>query len=93
MRLGVGQSEGTVSEVVDMVVVLISPNQGDELQGIKRGLMELADLIVVTKSDGNLIPEARMTQAEFVSASKFMKHRFKVWKPPVRKFAAVSGQT
>lgn len=74
-----------MANIVDMVVVLISPTHGDEVQGIKRGLMELADLIVVTKSDGDLQGAARITQAEFVSSMKLMRPRWPgVWKPKVR---------
>lgn len=79
-----GQSEAAVANIVDMVVVLIAPAHGDELQGIKRGLMELADLVVVTKSDGDLQAAARITQSEFISALKFMRPRWSgVWKPKV----------
>ena len=52
--VGVGQSETAVADMVDMFIVLVSPGGGDELQGIKRGIMELADLVVVTKADGDL---------------------------------------
>ena len=52
--VGVGQSETAVSEMVDLFVLLVSPGGGDDLQGIKRGVMELADLILVTKADGEL---------------------------------------
>ena len=52
--VGVGQSEVTVSDVVDMVVLLVAPGGGDELQGMKKGIVELAHLIVVNKADGDL---------------------------------------
>ena len=51
--VGVGQSEITVAEMVDMFIVLLQPGSGDELQGIKRGIMEMADTIVINKADGD----------------------------------------
>ena len=57
--VGVGQSEVAVADLVDLFVLLASPGGGDELQGIKRGIMELADLVVVTKADGDLLPRPR----------------------------------
>src|SRR5690606_18685862 len=57
--VGVGQSELAVADLVDLFVLLASPGGGDDLQGIKRGIMELADLIVVTKADGDLATAAR----------------------------------
>ena len=56
--VGVGQSETAVADMTDLFVLLQSPGGGDDLQGIKRGVMELADLLVVTKADGDLIPAA-----------------------------------
>ncbi len=57
--VGVGQSETSVADMVDMFLLLLAPGGGDELQGIKRGIMELADLIVVNKADGDLVPRRR----------------------------------
>lgn len=57
--VGVGQSETAVEDMVDMYVLLASPAGGDELQGIKRGVVELADLIIVNKADGELVNAAR----------------------------------
>ncbi|HEY9556375.1 MAG TPA: methylmalonyl Co-A mutase-associated GTPase MeaB, partial [Acidimicrobiales bacterium] len=57
--VGVGQSEVAVADLVDLFVLVASPAGGDELQGIKRGIMELADLIIVNKADGELLPAAR----------------------------------
>ena len=82
--VGVGQSELAVSEMVDMFVLLISPGSGDELQGIKRGIMEVADLIVVTKDDGDLKAAAKRMKSEYLSASKFLRsRRAPLWKPKV----------
>lgn len=63
--VGVGQSETAVEDMVDMYVLLASPAGGDELQGIKRGVVELADLIVVNKADGELINAARRVRIHF----------------------------
>ena len=83
--VGVGQAELTVSEMVDMFVLLISPASGDELQGIKRGIMEVADLIIITKDDGDLKAAARKTKTEYTSASKFLRSKkSSLWKPKVR---------
>src|SRR5690348_14604418 len=63
--VGVGQSETAVSEMVDLFVLLLAPGGGDDLQGIKRGVMELADLVIVTKADGELAAVARRTEADY----------------------------
>ncbi|KRZ49842.1 UDP-glucose:glycoprotein glucosyltransferase 1 [Trichinella nativa] len=81
--VGVGQSESAVANIADMVVLLLSPALGDELQGIKRGIMEIADLILVTKADGDLLNQARLTRAEFSSALKYSRSRFHCWRPQV----------
>ena len=66
--VGVGQSETQVADLTDMVLLLVPPAGGDELQGIKRGIVEVADLIVVNKTDGNLIPVAKRSQREYQRA-------------------------
>ncbi|XP_056890486.1 methylmalonic aciduria type A protein, mitochondrial isoform X2 [Takifugu flavidus] len=77
--VGVGQSEFAVADMVDMFVLLIPPAGGDELQGIKRGIIERADLVVVTKSDGDLVVPARRIQAEYTSALKLLRRQSKSW--------------
>ena len=62
--VGSGQSDVAVAELVDVFVLLVPPAGGDELQGIKRGIMELADVVVVTKADGDLVPAANRTAAD-----------------------------
>ncbi|KAI4893946.1 hypothetical protein NFI96_018676 [Prochilodus magdalenae] len=81
--VGVGQSEFAVADMVDLFVLLIPPAGGDELQGIKRGIIEKADLVVVTKSDGELVVPARKIQAEYTSALKLLRKKSKTWKPKV----------
>uniref|UniRef100_A0A8W4FIA0 Metabolism of cobalamin associated A n=1 Tax=Sus scrofa TaxID=9823 RepID=A0A8W4FIA0_PIG len=89
---GVGQSEFAVADMVDMFVLLLPPAGGDELQGIKRGIIEMADLVAVTKSDGDLIVPARRIQAEYVSALKLLRGRSGVWRPKVIRISARSGE-
>jgi len=71
--VGVGQSELAVADLVDLFVLLASPGGGDDLQGIKRGIMELADLVVVTKADGDLEAAARHAAADLKRALHMMR--------------------
>lgn len=73
--VGVGQSELAVADLVDLFVLLASPSGGDDLQGIKRGIMELADLVVVTKADGELEPAARHAAADLRRALQLLRPR------------------
>src|SRR5690348_3211909 len=75
--VGIGQSETAVADMTDLFVVLVAPAGGDDLQGIKRGVMELADLLIVTKADGELLPVAKRTEADYRMAMHLMqpKHR------------------
>ena len=66
--VGVGQSEVAVAGMVDLFVLLLAPGGGDELQGVKRGIVELADLLVVNKADGDLEAAARRTATDYASA-------------------------
>ena len=70
--VGVGQSETTVAAMTDIFVLLLSPGAGDELQGIKRGIVELADLVLVNKADGDLSDAARRTAAEYGNALRML---------------------
>ena len=81
--VGVGQSETAVADMTDMFVLLLLPAGGDELQGIKRGIMELADLVLVNKADGEQTNSANQTMAYYRSALHFMKSRFASWQPQV----------
>ena len=73
--VGVGQSETLVAEMTDVFVLLLAPGGGDELQGVKRGIMEIADLIVVNKADGALAAAAEATRAEYAGALRLMRRR------------------
>ncbi|XP_067408047.1 methylmalonic aciduria type A protein, mitochondrial isoform X1 [Emydura macquarii macquarii] len=90
--VGVGQSEFAVADMVDMFVLLLPPAGGDELQGIKRGIIEMADLVAVTKADGDLVVPARRIQAEYVSAMKLLRKRSKNWRPKVMRISAKTGE-
>ncbi|XP_053559682.1 methylmalonic aciduria type A protein, mitochondrial [Bombina bombina] len=90
--VGVGQSEFAVADMVDMFVLLLPPAGGDELQGIKRGIVEMADLVAITKADGDLLIPARKIQTEYVSAMKLLRKRSKTWKPQVMRISAKSGE-
>ncbi|XP_069098712.1 methylmalonic aciduria type A protein, mitochondrial isoform X2 [Pleurodeles waltl] len=90
--VGVGQSEFAVADMVDMFVLLLPPAGGDELQGIKRGIIEMADLVAITKADGDLLVPARRIQAEYVSAMKLLRKRSKLWRPQVMRISAKNGE-
>lgn len=90
--VGVGQSETSVADMVDMFLLLLAPGGGDELQGIKRGIMELADLIVVNKADGDLVPAARRAQVEYQAALHLMRPKNAGWTPHVLLASALKGE-
>lgn len=73
--VGVGQSETMVAEMTDLFVLLVAPAGGDELQGVKRGIMELADMVLVNKADGDLEPAARRTVADYAGALRLLRRR------------------
>lgn len=73
--VGVGQSETVVAEMCDLFLLLLAPAGGDELQGVKRGIMEMADLILVNKADGDLKPAAQRTMAEYAGALRLLRRR------------------
>lgn len=73
--VGVGQSETVVAEISDIFVLLLAPAGGDELQGVKRGIMEMADLVLVNKADGDLKPAAMRTRSDYAGALRLMRRR------------------
>jgi LAO/AO transport system kinase len=87
--VGVGQSELRVASMTDLFVLLLVPGSGDELQGIKRGVMELADLILVNKADGDLEQAANRTVSEYATATGFLQVRTPGWKVPVLGMSAL----
>jgi len=86
--VGVGQSETAVSEMVDMFLLLLAPGGGDELQGIKKGIVELADLIVVNKADGDLADAAERARQDYANALRLLKPPSRAWTPRVLKCSA-----
>ena len=89
--VGVGQSEVAVAGMVDCFMLLIAPAAGDELQGIKRGIMELADLVVVNKADGDLKAVAGTTASDYANALRLVRPRTPVWEPRVVLCSALEG--
>ncbi len=73
--VGVGQSETVVAEMSDLFLLLLAPAGGDELQGVKRGIMEMADLILVNKADGDLKPAATRTCSDYAGALRLLRKR------------------
>jgi LAO/AO transport system kinase len=90
--VGVGQSETTVSEMVDMFVLLLLPGGGDELQGIKKGVVELADLVVVNKADGEMKTVATRSAADYQHALHLLRPSTPNWHVEVRTCSAVTGE-
>jgi LAO/AO transport system kinase len=90
--VGVGQSEIAVADMVDMFVLLQSPGGGDELQGIKRGIMELADLVLVTKADGALEAPAARAAGDYKAALRFLRPRSPHWVPKVILTSVLTGR-
>jgi LAO/AO transport system kinase len=81
--VGVGQSETAVAAMVDMFVLLIVPGGGDELQGIKKGIVELADLIVVNKADGDLLSAAERAKRDYGAALHLLRAQKAEWQPTI----------
>jgi len=73
--VGVGQSETVVAEMSDLFILLIAPAGGDELQGVKRGIMEIADIILINKADGDLKPAATRTCSDYAGALRLLRKR------------------
>ena len=88
--VGVGQSEHAVSEMTDCFMVLMQPGAGDELQGIKKGILELADLIAINKADGDNLPLAERSKRHYANALKLL-NRDDFWTPEVHALSATTG--
>ena len=89
--VGVGQSETAVSQMTDLFVLLLAPGGGDDVQGIKRGIMELADLVLVNKADGPQQTLSQQTVADYRSALQLMRSRSAVLTPEVLACSALEG--
>jgi LAO/AO transport system kinase len=89
--VGVGQSEVAVANMVDTFVFLTLARTGDQLQGIKKGVLELADIVVVNKADGVHLGEARSAARELAGAIRLIHPRETLWRPPVLTMSALEG--
>jgi LAO/AO transport system kinase len=89
--VGVGQSEVAVSNMVDTFVFLTLARTGDQLQGIKKGVLELADIVVVNKADGEHLREARKAARDLAGAIRLIYPRKTLWRPPVLTMSALEG--
>ncbi|MGB7511572.1 MAG: methylmalonyl Co-A mutase-associated GTPase MeaB [Pelodictyon phaeoclathratiforme] len=89
--VGVGQSEVLVDTMVDFILLLMLPGSGDELQGIKRGIMEIADAVAITKTDGDQAGIAAVSRAEFEAALRMLPAKHPFWQPKVFLTSAIRG--
>ena len=89
--VGVGQSETAVSDMTDFFLLLMVAGTGDELQGLKKGVVELADMIAVNKADGDNIERARVAAADFRGALNILTPASATWAPPVITYSALTG--
>ena len=90
--VGVGQSETVVADMVDCFLVLLLPGAGDELQGIKKGILELADILAVNKADGDNVARAQEACREYRAALRYIRPRSVAWNPPVLALSARTGE-
>ncbi|WP_035655822.1 methylmalonyl Co-A mutase-associated GTPase MeaB [Bradyrhizobium sp. STM 3809] len=89
--VGIGQSETAVCDMTDFFLALMLPGGGDELQGIKKGLVELADMIAINKADGDNVKRANITAADYRGALHLLAPRSEHWHPPVVTYSAMAG--
>jgi LAO/AO transport system kinase len=89
--VGIGQSETAVADMTDFFLVLMLPGGGDELQGIKKGVVEIADMIAVNKADGDNIKRAKAAAGEYRAALHILTPRSPNWMPPVIAYSALTG--
>jgi LAO/AO transport system kinase len=89
--VGIGQSETAVCDMTDFFLALMLPGAGDELQGIKKGLVELADMIAINKADGDNIKRANHAAADYRSALHILAPRSEYWHPPVVTYSALTN--
>ncbi len=88
--VGVGQSETAVANMTDLFMLLLAPGTGDELQGIKKGIVELADIVVVNKADGDLALAADRVKRDYTNALHLLRPASPNWIPPVLKCSALA---
>ena len=89
--VGVGQSEIAVADMTDFFLVMMLPGAGDELQALKKGVVELADMIAINKADGDNLARAKVAAAEYSAALHILSPRSPNWSPPVVTCSALNG--
>src|SRR5712691_3542837 len=89
--VGIGQSETMVADMTDFFLVLMLPGAGDELQGLKKGVVEIADMIAINKADGDNLARAKAAAAEYRAALHILTPRVAEWNPPVITYSALTG--
>jgi LAO/AO transport system kinase len=89
--IGTGQSETIVADMTDFFLVLMLAGAGDELQGLKKGVIEIADMLAINKADGDNIKRAQAAAAEYRAALHILNPRSQTWSPPVVTYSALSG--
>jgi LAO/AO transport system kinase len=89
--VGVGQSENAVADMTDFFLVLALPGAGDELQALKKGVVELADMIAVNKADGENLPRAKLAASQYGAALQILSPPSPNWSPPVMTCSALTG--
>src|SRR3979411_2534671 len=90
--IGTGQSETMVADMTDFFLVLMLPGAGDELQGLKKGVIEIADMIAINKADGDNVRRAKAAAAEYRAALHILSPRSPTWSPPVVTYSALTGE-
>lgn len=90
--IGVGQSEVTVRSMVDFFLLLLLPGSGDELQGIKKGVVELADLVAINKAEGDYKVRANLTKASYNNALRLLSYATEGWKPKAMTCSAINNE-
>src|SRR5579864_7574984 len=90
--VGAGQSETAVADMTDFFLVLMLPGAGDELQGLKKGVVELADMIAINKADGDNLARAQAAAAEYRAALHILGAHSPQWSPPVVTYSALTGE-
>jgi LAO/AO transport system kinase len=90
--VGIGQSETAVADMTDFFLVLMLPGAGDELQGLKKGVIEIADMIAVNKADGDNVARAKAAAAEYRAALHILQAPAATWTPPVVTYSALTGE-
>ena len=89
--IGTGQSETVVADMTDFFLVLMLPGAGDELQGLKKGVVELADMIAVNKADGDNVNRAKAAARRVPRRAAYRRPQSPNWSPPVMAYSALTG--